>query len=159
MLNIEENCGHEGWKILEGKMVEGAEPPKIIQSYSTGRFSVSGREGTDVAPKGRVFYSNIGKNLKVIFEWNASGLTSMSDSTASMSIDGIAPKKGAFGKDPKPWNQKLIGKSDPNSWIYNLSPFEETSVKGSKKVSNDVSKDVHDEITKNPPPYNPDWST
>ena len=142
ILNVEENCGrecdHNGWQILEGKIIEGHEPPKKISAYSNGRFSVSGREGTAVAPKGKVFYVNIEENLKVIFEWNASGWTSpMSSSTASISITGIPPKSGLF-KNPTPWNQKLTGESDPNSWIYNLRP-EEGTVKESMKTAKDLA--------------------
>ena len=142
ILNVEENCGrecdHNGWQILEGKIIEGHEPPKKISAYSNGRFSVSGREGTAVAPKGKVFYVNIEENLKVIFEWNASGWTSpMSSSTASINITGISPKSGMF-KNPTPWNQKLTGESDPNSWIYNLRP-EEGTVKESMKTAKDLA--------------------
>ena len=50
VLDMDEGCGreceHKGWQILEGKIVEGHEPPQQIAPYSNGRFSVSGREGT-----------------------------------------------------------------------------------------------------------------
>merc|ERR1712062_119538 len=146
-LNTEENCGHEcnheGWKILDGKIVKGNEPPEIIPPYTTVQFSVSGRKDTAVAPKGRVFYLNARKNLKVVFDWNASGLVSMANSTASISINGIAQKKGVFGKDPKPWNKKLIGVANPESWIFNLSEVEGI-VKESKKVSTNANEDLND---------------
>jgi len=145
-LNTEENCGHEcnheGWKILDGKILKGIEPPKIIPPYTTGQFSVSGRENTVIAPKGRVFYLNARKNLKVDFDWNASELVSMANSTASISINGIAPKKGVFGKNPKPWNEKMIGEANSKSWIYNLSQVEGI-VKESKKVSTDANENFN----------------
>ena len=48
----------------DGKIVEGCEPPDLIKAYDNARFSVSGREATAVAPKGRVCYINKEKNLK-----------------------------------------------------------------------------------------------
>ena len=39
-----------------GKIVEGKLPPPIIAAYSMGRFSVSGREASLIAPNGKVFY-------------------------------------------------------------------------------------------------------
>ena len=92
--------------------------------HSTGRFSVSGREGTALAPKGKVFYINREKNLKVIFDWNASGWTSRSSSTAFISITGIGPKEGLLKTDPKPWDQRLIGDADPISWMFTLRAKE-----------------------------------
>ena len=41
-----------GWQILDGKIVEGHIPPNKILPYSTGKFSVSGRDSTAVATKG-----------------------------------------------------------------------------------------------------------
>ena len=61
----------------------------------------------------------------------------MSSSTASINITGIPPKSGLF-KNPTPWNQKLTGESDPNSWIYNLRP-EEGTVKESMKTAKDLA--------------------
>ena len=49
----------------DGKIVEGCEPPDLIKAHDNARFSVSGREATAVAPKGRVCYINKEKNLKV----------------------------------------------------------------------------------------------
>ena len=47
-----------------------------------------------IVPKGKVFYCNQEKNLKVIFEWSASGFTSIATSTANVVITGIPPSKG-----------------------------------------------------------------
>jgi hypothetical protein len=59
-------CNHGGWQVLDGKIVDGHEPPQVIKAYENGKFSVSGRDGTAVAPKGKVFYINKEQNLKVI---------------------------------------------------------------------------------------------
>ena len=127
-LDTEERCGrdcdHKGWKILDGKIIAGAEPPRLIPPYSTGQFSVAARNESWKRPIGKVFYVNAKENLKVIFQWNNAGWTSESGSTASITITGIAPKNGTCEGDPKPWNQKLIGKSNPDSWIYDLRSVE-----------------------------------
>ena len=56
-----------------GKIVEGKLPPPIIAAYGMGRFSVSGREASLIAPNGKVFYHNKKENLKVVFTWRGSG--------------------------------------------------------------------------------------
>jgi len=128
-LDLEESCGrecgHKGWQILEGKIVEGFSPPSSIAPHSTGKFSVSGREGTAVAPKGKVFYGNKENGLKVTFTWNSAGWTSMSSSSAETSIVGIPPPSSSFFKKaPKPWNQVLVGEANPSSWTYTIRPRE-----------------------------------
>ena len=52
-----------------------------------------------IVPKGKVFYCNQEKNLKVIFEWSASGFTSIATSTANVVITGIPPSKGKLGSE------------------------------------------------------------
>ena len=94
--------------------------------YSTGKFSVSGRDSTAVAPKGKVFYCNQEKNLKVIFEWNASGFTSWASSSANVVITGIPPSKGLLSSAPKPWNQTLIGEYNAENWTYEIRTNEGT---------------------------------
>ena len=37
-----------------------------IDPFSDGKFSVSGREGAQVAPNGKVYYENEDVNLKVV---------------------------------------------------------------------------------------------
>lgn len=120
-------CNHSGWIITDGKIVAGCEPPQVIKAHENGTFSVSGREGTAVAPKGKVFYWNSEENLKVILEWNACGWTSRSSSSASILINGIKPASSGskwFGKEQTPWNQKLIGEADSDTWHFNLRPKE-----------------------------------
>jgi hypothetical protein len=118
-------CGHHGWQVLEGKVVEGLAPPATIQPYSSGHFSVSGREGSAVAPKGKVFYINKEINLKVLFDWTAAGWTSpLGSSAAAIQITGIPPAGGLLSSKPVPWDQALVGDSDPATWIYNLRPQE-----------------------------------
>ena len=62
VLDMDEGCGreceHKGWQILEGKIVEGHEPPQQIAPYSNGRFSVSGREGT--------YYTDMGTPIRTL---------------------------------------------------------------------------------------------
>ena len=124
-LDESEQCGREcqctGWQVTDGKIVAENEPPKVIKAHDNGRFSVSGREGTAVAPKGKVFYCNKDENLKVIFEWNAAGWTSRSSSSASVTINGA---KSSKWKDPTPWNQKLVAEANSESWVYNLRTKE-----------------------------------
>ena len=94
--------------------------------------------GTAVAPKGKVFYINKEKNIKVIFEWNACGWTSRTSSSASVSINGIPPQGGLLKGDPTPWNKKLVGEADANSWIFNLRPLE-GQVKETLKTAKDLT--------------------
>ena len=116
----------KGWQILDGKIVDGHIPPDKIMPYSTGKFSVSGRDSTAVAPKGKVFYCNQEKNLKVIFEWNSSGFTSWASSSANVVITGIPPSKGLLSSAPKPWNQTLIGEYNAENWTYEIRTNEGT---------------------------------
>ena len=51
-------CGHTGWVVNSGKIIEGMEPPAEILPFSKGGFSVSGREGSAAAPNGKVYYIN-----------------------------------------------------------------------------------------------------
>jgi len=129
-LDINESCGreceHKGWQVLDGKIVDEHIPPDKILPYSTGKFSVSGRDSTAVAPKGKVFYHNQEKNLKVIFEWNASGWTSYVTSSANVVITGIPESKGLLSGTPKPWNQTLIGEFNAENWTYEIRPNEGT---------------------------------
>ena len=141
-LDLENGCGrdcdHKGWQVLDGKIIEGHEPPKVILPYSTGNFSVSGREGTAVAPKGKVFYSNEEVNLKLIFEWNASGWTSpLSTNAASIVITGIPKNSGGFfSKTPKPWNQVLVGECDHMNWTFEVREKEGTIAEAQKTAKN-----------------------
>ena len=114
-----------GWKILDGKIIAGHIPPDKIMPYSTGSFSVSGRESCAVAPKGKVFYCNQEMNLKVLFDWNASGWTSTTRSAANAVISGIPPlEKDKLGGTPIPWNQTLVGECNAESWTYEIRARE-----------------------------------
>ena len=61
-LDLDEFCGrecdHKGWQILDGKILDGHIPPDIIMPYSTGRFSISGRDSSAVAPKGTIYIAD-----------------------------------------------------------------------------------------------------
>jgi len=119
-------CNHSGWQVQDGKIVEGCEPPDLIKAHDNARFSVSGREATAVAPKGRVCYINKEKNLKVTFEWMYSGSTSMTSSDANMTINGLKEsKKGIFGGgDGKPWTDFLACEAKTDPWVFTLRPRE-----------------------------------
>lgn len=130
-------CEHKGFQVLDGKIVEGQEPPLKISAYSIGRFSVSGREATAVAPKGKVFYVNKEENLSVIFEWNATGWTSTSTSIGNTVITGISPKpRGIFKKEPKPWNQVLIGTADHKNWTYEIRESKGALAEAKETIDN-----------------------
>ena len=108
-----------------------------INPYSIGQFSVSGREGSAVAPKGRVHYLNPNVNLKVIFEWNSTGWTSWKSSAANVVITGIPEdKKGFFKSTPKPWNQVLVGEFDPETWTFQIRPVEGTMAETQRAARN-----------------------
>ena len=47
-----------GWQILDGKIVDGHIPPDKIMPYSTGKFSISGRDSSAVAPKGTIYIAD-----------------------------------------------------------------------------------------------------
>ena len=126
------NCGHKGFQILDGRFVEGYEPPRKIMPYSNGKFSVTSHNGKNfkrnaVVPKGKIFYINKDKNLKIIFEWYASGWTSMDRASATLAITG-KPSGGVFippdprGEvyivNPKTWNQTSQTSADFTCWIY-----------------------------------------
>ena len=105
---------------------------------------MSGRESTAVAPKGKVFYANKEKGLSVIFEWNACGWTSMSTSTASVTICG---KKSStivgtnvsvgtvFGLKETSWNHVLIGEASAEPWKFEVREKEGKVAEGVKQLS------------------------
>lgn len=121
-LDQEQKCGREcqcsGYIVNEGKIVEGSEPPKLIESYGRGTFSASGREGTAVAPKGKIFYCNVDVNLHVIFEWCNAGWTSREEATADAIITGA--KKAKVVGSATPWTEIFEVKVNSDSWIYTL---------------------------------------
>ena len=125
-LNEDEYCGryckHRGFKVTDGKIVEGHLPPKKIAPFSKGEFSVSGRESTAVAPKGKAYYRNSKVNLHIIFEWAYSGWTSPGTfSGGKVTITGIPPKEeGWFALESIPWNQVLKWEFDAKTWTYEI---------------------------------------
>ena len=72
--DCQRECHHKGWQVLHtsqvvhllqyqfitnlqiksGKIVEGQEPPGELPPFSSATFSAAGREGTAVAPCGKV---------------------------------------------------------------------------------------------------------
>ena len=124
-VDCQRECKHTGWQVQDGKIVEGAEPPPIIKAYDNGRFSVSGREATAVAPKGRACYVNPEHNLKVTFEWMYSGSTSYTTSDANININGFKESKGLLGGGSgKPWSEVLTGEAKTDPWVFTIRPLE-----------------------------------
>merc|ERR1711874_845768 len=116
-------CAHRGFLVTEGKIVEGAEPPDTIKPFSSVTFSASGREGSAVAPKGKVFYSNEQENLNVMFAWSHSGWTSREAATADCSITGA---KVRTLRSHTAWSDLLQVKKSPDSWLYTLEKKDGT---------------------------------
>ena len=73
-----------------------------ILPYSAARFSISGRDGSPIAPEGKVFYCNKEKNLKVILEWGYSGFTTLTTMSASVVIARLW--------NQMPWTEVIVGK-------------------------------------------------
>lgn len=115
-------CDHGGWQLRAGKIVEGREPPARIDPHTIGQFSVSGRDGSAVAPKGTVYYVNREQGLIVMIVWEASGWTSWTTSSMDVTISGIAPSGYLYSS--KPWNQVLTGEANANSWTVEIRPIE-----------------------------------
>ena len=116
-------CAHRGFLVTDGKIVEGLEPTKVIKPFSQGTFSAAGRDGSAVAPKGKVFYTNEEEDLKVMFEWCNSGWTSRDAATADASVSGA---KSRTLKSSQPWAELLEVRRNPDSWVYTLQKKEGT---------------------------------
>ena len=54
----------------------------VIEPFSHVTFSASGREGTAVAPVGKVFYVNDQENLKIMVSWANAGWTTREAASA-----------------------------------------------------------------------------
>ena len=98
-------------------------PPLRILPFSTVKFSVSGRDGSPVAPSGKVFYCNRENNLNVTFEWGYSGFTAITSLMANVLISGVHPI------ERKSWDQTFVGSFDADSWTYIIRPREPSVVK------------------------------
>lgn len=116
-----------------GKIVEGAEPPQEIDAHSIGRFSVSGREGTAVAPAGKVFYRNDPLDLDVTISWANAGWTTRENASFDALITGKPAGGGRFKSEPKPWNEVLIAEGDYSNWTLTIKP---------KKMGDDWKKTI-----------------
>lgn len=123
-VGCQRDCTHTGWQVQDGKIVEGCEPPALIKAYDNGRFSVSGREATAVAPKGRACYINQENGLKVTFEWMYSGSTSVTSSDSNININGLKVSKSMLGGKEKPWSEILVGDASVDPWVFTIRPKE-----------------------------------
>ena len=128
-----------------GKIVEGKLPPPIIAAHRMGRFSVSGREASVIAPNGKVFYHNKKKNLKVVFHWHGSGCTTRADAVADCKVTG--EKKGEegflFTSAPVPWSQTLECDANPRSWIYTLRENQGMLAAVKEAAKDIIKKDIN----------------
>ena len=84
---------------------------------------MSGRDGSPVAPSGKVFYCNRENNLNVTIEWGYSGFTAITSLTANVLISGVHPI------ERKSWDQTFVGSFDTDSWTYIIRPREPSVVK------------------------------
>ena len=124
------DCNHKGFVVTNGKIVEGSEPPEIISSNSIGQFSVSGREGTAVAPGGKVFYRNKNVNLEICITWSCSGwshnlLSVSAPETNHLSalVTGALQKKTTFGgKKEYPWHEMISVVPNPSVMEIIIKP-------------------------------------
>ena len=109
-----------GWQITDGKIVRGFEPPHIIKAWNYVNFSVSSRDSSAVAPKGKVFYVNPDKDLSIIVDWYACGFTNLSNTTsqASITVCGNKSARVGYGVQKTPWNQILVGQASAEPWNY-----------------------------------------
>ena len=129
--SCQRECDHKGFVVANGKIVEGCEPPDKISANSIAHFSVSGREGTAVAPGGKVFYVNKNINLEICITWSCSGWTHNLLSVAapeknhlSALITGKPEKKKSFfsTKDPAPWQEMISIIPNSNSMEVIIKP-------------------------------------
>lgn len=132
-----QECKHKGFILSAGKIVEGREPPQVIEPFSHVTFSASGREGTAVAPVGKVFYVNDQENLKIMVSWANAGWTTREGASADSSVTGA--KSGMMST--KPWSEILEVKKNLNSWAYTIQKKESTVKKAIEAV-----KDVSDSV-------------
>ena len=111
-----------------------------ILPYSAARFSISGRDGSPIAPEGKVFYCNKEKNLKIIIEWGYSGFTTLTSMSASVVITRLW--------NQMPWSEVIVGKFDDRSNTFEIretkkpikppvKPPVKPAMQGSSRVQND----------------------
>ena len=111
-----------GWQVTDGKIVQGFEPPHLVKSYDYATFSVSGRDTSSVAPKGKVFYVNPDRDLSIICDWYACGWTNLSNtaSQASITICGNKTTRVGYGVQKTPWNRILVGEATAEPWKFSI---------------------------------------
>ena len=119
-LNISFRFNFAGWQITDGKIVQGFEPPHLVKSYDYATFSVSGRDTSAVAPKGKVFYVNPDQDLSIICDWYACGFTNLSNtvSQASITVCGNKTTRVGYGVQKTPWNRILVGEATAEPWKF-----------------------------------------
>lgn len=125
--DCQRECHHKGWQVAAGKLVEGREPPDKLDPFSSINFSASGREGTAVAPNGKVYYENEELNIKVAVCWSCAGWTSPGCSNSATLVVTGRPKedeglRSLFRSEPKPWSELIACDVDTENWVMTLRP-------------------------------------
>jgi len=116
-------CYHAGFQVTCGKIVLGAEPPHQIGAREVARFSVSGREGSAVAPEGKVFYCNRQWNLHIVISWaNASTVRALG--AAAPSFTALISGKPAG--EEHPWHEVLTAVADYTTWTVSIRAKNKT---------------------------------
>jgi hypothetical protein len=82
-----------GWKVINGKFVK--KPPEKISSCSSEVFSVSGRTGSKVFPKGRLFYVSNDMNLQVTTKHESKYKAAIIPSISQLNVLLFKPGKPA----------------------------------------------------------------
>ena len=130
--SCQRECNHRGFVITAGKIVLGCEPPLQIPANSISQFSVSGRDGTAVAPSGKVYYSNDSVNLEICITWTCNGWTNNLLSTAppdqnhlSGLVAGKSERKNTSSsdtKEPCAWHELISVIPNSNTMDITIKP-------------------------------------
>eukprot|EP00092_Neocalanus_flemingeri_P012436 GFUD01013407.1.p1 GENE.GFUD01013407.1~~GFUD01013407.1.p1 ORF type:complete len:176 (+),score=28.51 GFUD01013407.1:80-607(+) len=122
------DCMCKGWQVIDGKIVEGCQPPNEIPAFSKGMFSVSGREGSAVAPTGKVFYRNEALNLDVTLCYSKTGWSTEEKSAASIAVNGKPDSKGRWTRllkaESQIWSKVLTTDVNVDNWMFTLQHRE-----------------------------------
>ena len=122
-------CNHRGFAIKDGKIVLGCEPPLQLPANSISQFSVSGRDGTAVAPSGQVYYGNASVNLEICITWTCSGWTHNLLSVAPPDqnhLSGLVTGKAERQNDPPSDNKEPCAWHELISVIPNSNTMDIT---------------------------------
>ena len=123
-VTCEKDCDHKGFKIPEGKIIEGCEPPETIDAFGNGTFSVSGRESSPICPQGRIFYHNEECNLEVTITWDYAGWHERGEEHALNAVASGSTQEGRIFKKTVAWDELLTLTVDVETWTVEIKPKE-----------------------------------